>query len=219
MSSSSFTQIRGQALNLEKQTEGLLTKYSNFQNQVGSQIEDDEQFTVNQIKDLFDKREEVLSKLNRVSETETISTSKLQQLTRHKEILQDHKKSYFKISLNIEEERNRSNLLSNVRSGINASKQRNDQQIDANDYILDERVRVDNANSLADRLLNQAFQTRDDLINQRQYLQNAQQKMLSSIQSIPGINVIISKINTRRKRDTLILATVITMCIILLFFL
>lgn len=214
MSSSTFTQIRGQALNLEKQTESLLSKYSHFQTSQSNEPE--EEATVNQINDIINKREETLIKLNRVSETESISTSKLQQLTRHQEILQDHKKSYLKITLNIQEERNRSNLLYNVRSGINASKERN---VDANDYILDERVRVDNANSLADRLLDQAFQTRDELLNQRQYLQNAQQKMLSSIQSIPGINVLISKINTRRKRDTLILASVITFCIVLLFFL
>lgn len=218
MSSSTFSQTRSQALNLEKQTETLLAKYSQFQNHVTAEANDDESSCCQQISDILDKRDDTLHRLNRISETEAISTSKLQQLTRHKEILQDHRQSFRKIQSQIHEERNKTNLLFSVRSGIELAKARNDTAANPNDYILDESTRVNNANNLADRLLQQAFETRDELWNQRQYLQNAQLKILSSLQSIPGLNVLISKINTRRKRDTLILATVITLCILGLFF-
>ncbi|MGG6498071.1 UNVERIFIED_CONTAM: hypothetical protein NY603_34615, partial [Bacteroidetes bacterium 56_B9] len=73
-----------------------------------------------------------------------------------------------------------------------------------NDYILDEARRVDNANSFADRLLQQAFETRDELYNQRVFLQNASSRIQNTLQTIPGVNVLISRINTRRRRDTLI---------------
>ena len=218
MSSSTFSQTRSQALNLEKQTETLLAKYSQFQNHVTAEANDDESSCCQQISDILDKRDDTLHRLNRISETEAISTSKLQQLTRHKEILQDHRQSFRKIQSQIHEERNKTNLLFSVRTGIELAKARNDTAANPNDYILDESTRVNNANNLADRLLQQAFETRDELWNQRQYLQNAQLKILSSLQSIPGLNVLISKINTRRKRDTLILATVITLCILGLFF-
>ena len=89
---------------------------------------------------------------------------------------------------------------------------------DPDSYILEESQRADNVNSIADRLLQSAYNTRDELANQRQYLQNAQLTILGTIQSVPGINVLILKINSRRKRDTLILATIIAVCILLLFF-
>ncbi|ABN65048.2 predicted protein [Scheffersomyces stipitis CBS 6054] len=221
MSSSTFSQTRSQALSLEKQTETLLARYSNFQNQSSVEATDEESQIFTSIQETLEKRDATLAKLNRISDSmDTLSTSKLQQLTRHKEILSDHKASFNKIAANIEEERNRNNLLFSVRSDINAHRQQRavTDEINGNDYVLEERQRVDNANTFADRLLNSAYQTRDELYNQRQYLNNAQSKMFSTLQQIPGINVLISKINTRRKRDTFILATVIAACILLLFF-
>ena len=170
-----------------------------------------------QIEEIFQKRNAVILKLNRISEVEpNLSTSKLQQLTRHKEKLNDDNLSFTKIINNIEDERNKNNLLFNVHRDINHHKQQ--RNIDGNAYILEESERVNNVNSIADRLLQGAFATRDELLNQRQYLNNAQLQVLSTMQNIPGLNVLISKINTRRKRDTLILASVIAICILFLFF-
>lgn len=223
MSSSTFSQTRSQALSLEKQTEQLLSKFSQFQqqqqqNQSQSLDITPEETTIRQqIEEIFQKRNAVILKLNRISEVEpNLSTSKLQQLTRHKEKLNDDNLSFTKIINNIEDERNKNNLLFNVHRDINHHKQQ--RNIDGNAYILEESERVNNVNSIADRLLQGAFATRDELLNQRQYLNNAQLQVLSTMQNIPGLNVLISKINTRRKRDTLILASVIAICILFLFF-
>lgn len=224
MSSATFSQTRTQALNLEKKTESLLSRYSKYQNSdISGEANDEETQLVEEITDLLTKRDSLINKLNRISDSDSnISTSKLQQLTRHKEILNDQKLSFSKIQSKILDERNRSNLLFLVRSDINAHKQRstNYQQnsFNDNDYILDERTRVDNTNSFADRLLRSAYETRDELLQQRVHLNNASSKMMGVLSSIPGINVLISKINTRRKRDTLILASVISVCILFLFF-
>lgn len=222
MSSSTFSQTRSQALSLEKQTEQLLSKFSQFQQQQQNQsqsldITPEETIIRQQIEEIFQKRNAVILKLNRISEVEpNLSTSKLQQLTRHKEKLNDDNLSFTKIINNIEDERNKNNLLFNVHRDINHHKQQ--RNIDGNAYILEESERVNNVNSIADRLLQGAFATRDELLNQRQYLNNAQLQVLSTMQNIPGLNVLISKINTRRKRDTLILASVIAICILFLFF-
>ncbi|CAX40710.1 Golgi SNAP receptor complex member, putative [Candida dubliniensis CD36] len=223
MSSSTFTQTRSRALSLEKQTEQLLSKFSQFQqqqqqNQSQSLDITQEEITIRQqIEEIFQKRDAIISKLNRISEVEpNLSTSKLQQLTRHKEKLNDDNLSFTKIINNIEDERNKNNLLFNVHRDINHHKQQ--RNLDGNAYILEESERVNNVNSIADRLLQGAFATRDELLNQRQYLNNAQSQVASTMQNIPGLNVLISKINTRRKRDTLILASVIAICILFLFF-
>ena len=223
MSSSTFSQTRSQALSLEKQTEQLLSKFSQFQQQQQQNqsqsldITPEETIIRQQIEEIFQKRNAVILKLNRISEVEpNLSTSKLQQLTRHKEKLNDDNLSFTKIINNIEDERNKNNLLFNVHRDINHHKQQ--RNIDGNAYILEESERVNNVNSIADRLLQGAFATRDELLNQRQYLNNAQLQVLSTMQNIPGLNVLISKINTRRKRDTFILASVIAICILFLFF-
>lgn len=224
MSSATFTQTRSQALNLEKKTDTLLSKFSQFQHSSNTDASEEEDNLENSIIETLHKRDGVLGTLTRISESDNnISTSKLQQLQRHKEILAQHKNSFKKIKDTIQEERNRNNLLFSVRSDIESHRQGKstlrDVGADANDYILDESVRADNANSFADRLLQQAYATRDELYNQRLSLNNALQRMLNVLQQVPGLNVLISRINTRRKRDTLILASVIAICIIFLFFL
>ena len=224
--SGTFTSIRSQALTLEKQTEGLLGRYSRYQDDNQATSDEEEVTLRHQITDILNRREEVLQKLQRVTDPEinSLSTSKLQQMQRHKEVLADHQRSFRKIETTIADERNRNNLLFSVTSDIEAHKPRTPNvgkscDAAANDYILEEGVRVDNANSFADRLLQQAYQTRDELYSQRAYLTNAQLRMMSTVQLIPGINVLVLRINTRRRRDTLILATVIAVCILMLVFL
>lgn len=190
---------------------------------VGSSVEPSAEETAltNQVSDLLQRREETVATLNRTSDADiNISTSKLQQLQRHKETLAQDRASFRKIQAKINEERNRNNLLFLVQSDISAHKQRNVSSAaeNANDYILEEGRRADAANSFAERLLQLAYETRDELMNQRTMLLGALTRIQSTIQTIPGLNVLISRINTRRKRDTLILATVITLCILGLFF-
>lgn len=229
MSSATFVQTRSQALGLEKQTDSLLSKYSSLQYQVNASIPQEQDSIGEEIKDLLDKREDAVGRLNRISISESgLSTSKLQQLQRHKEVLQEHRRWYQKIKSTIDEERNRQLLLYSVRSDINEHKQRktgenhfnrqSNANIDADSYILEEAQRADNTNSIADRLLQQAYATRDELATQQMNLKNMLQKVFGSLQRMPAINLLISKINTRRKRDTLILATVIASCIFFLIF-
>lgn len=224
MSSATFSQIRNSALSLENQTDKLLSQYSKLQQTSNSAESSEAELTIaSDITQILEKRDEVISKLKRTVDTDdTTPASKLQQVQRHKEVLADHRNSFLKIQSRINEERNRNNLLYLIRLDLSAHKQRNVSSSAAmsdNDYILEEGRRVDQANSFAERLLQQAYETRDELIGQRAFLQNAQGRIASTIQLIPGINVLISRINTRRKRDTLILASVIALCIFgLLFF-
>lgn len=223
---SSFAQTRAQALHLEKQTDALLSKFSGFQHTSATLASEEEAAVDAAINDILEKRQAVVAALAKIAELDlTLSTSKLQQLQRHREILGEHRGVYHRIREAIKDDRNRNNLLFLVRSDIDAHKQRTVASSaaaasaqDAHGYINDERVRADNANSFAERLLQQAYNTRDELFTQRNYLQNAQLTMMSTIQTVPGLNILISKINTRRKRDTVIVATVIAVCIILLVF-
>lgn len=112
-------------------------------------------------------------------------------------------------------ERNKINLLFNVQSSIDDRKNR---PVDEMDYTNEESQRANALNNIADDLISRAYETRDNLLAQRSTLQSAGTRLTNTLSTIPGVNVLISKINTRRKRDALILATLIAVCIVLLFF-
>lgn len=142
--------------------------------------------------------------------------TKLHQVQRHKELLQEHKTAIKRIQSTIQQERNKTNLLSSVRTDIenyrNGSTPTN--VGDEQEYMRDERSRIDNSHNLADTILTQAYETRDEFMRQRANLTNIQNKVVHAASQIPGLNTLISKVNTRKKRDSLILATLITICIL-----
>lgn len=221
---STFTQLRNQVLQLEKQTDQWLSKLSTYEkNLLVKEDMDEEENIKTNLNNCINQRDELIDKLNRINEFENLSTSKLQQLSRHKETLIEHKRIFLKINNSINDVKNKNNLLFSVRSDLDNHKNRNRDngtapEINSNDYILDESVRVNSFNDIASNLLNSAYRTRDELMNQRNYLNGAQSRLSNTILNIPGINVLIGRINTRRRRDTVILASVIAVCIIFLFF-
>lgn len=212
----SFAQLRSQARSLENTTESLLSKYSSYTQSVTSSATEDENRVTREIQDTLDQRDEKIAALNRSLDSDNQqSATKLHQLQRHREILSDHKGEYKRIKQTIQNERNRTNLLTNVRSDIDEHRQRNQTE---EEHMLNERQQIDNSNSMADNLLSQAYETRDDFIRQRANLSNIQRRMLQTAGHIPGLNTIIAKVNTRKKRDSVIIASLITLCILFLVF-
>ncbi|GMM37605.1 Gos1 protein [Saccharomycopsis crataegensis] len=225
----SFASIRTRALSLETQTVGIIASYSGFTQNISSIASTKEEGLESEISEILLKRENLLKKLDDIANNDAnLSIVKLQQLARHKEVLLDHKRDYHRIKQQIEEARNRSNLLNSVRSDIedhrNRSKKNNnnnskDNGIDELDYMNDERKRANQANSVADMLLEQAYRTRDEIMSQNSTLSNVNKRLMATITHMPGINVVIKKIGTRRRRDSIIMASVISFCIIVFFFL
>lgn len=90
--------------------------------------------------------------------------------------------------------------------------------------LITERDRIDHSHGIADSLLETAYATRNEFGRQRQALSRINQRLMQSASTttlvcvltggqIPGINTIIGKINTRKKRDSLIIAGLISLCI------
>ncbi|KAK9463048.1 snare region anchored in the vesicle membrane C-terminus-domain-containing protein [Lipomyces oligophaga] len=222
----SVGQLRSQARQLESQTESLFLAYSNFSQHPPAEPTDEEKQVVKDLEAIFTKREDILSSLSRLLDSEQLaSATKLHQLHRHKEILLEHQKEFSRLKDTIQHERQRANLLSSVRNDIdsfrmspNGSAVAVDSRREA-EYMLNERSRIDQSSSLVDNILSQAYATREELGRQRQVLSSVQRRITSSASRIPGINTIISKINTRKKRDSLIIASLISLCVLVLFFL
>lgn len=216
---SSFQLTRAQALNLENKTQQLLTRYLSFAQSTSASSTADELSLERNIERLLAKSQEVIEMLTKIADQDlSLPLSKLQQLQRQREVYQDQTRDFERIRSSIQDERNRINLLFSVRSDIDKHQQELDQFQDQDAYVQQEHERVEASHSVVDRLIADALNTRDIFSRQSSTLQNARLRITNSFASVPGINTLIKKINTRKKRDSLILAFVITFMIILLWF-
>ncbi|EDO14959.1 hypothetical protein Kpol_388p2 [Vanderwaltozyma polyspora DSM 70294] len=212
----SFVTIRSEVISLESKADSLLSKYSSFAQTTSSEATGQEKKLDVQIENVLQRTQDVVEKLRNIcNDNNDISTTKLTQLSRHAEILQDHWKNFRNIRSSIQQERNRLNLLFSVKNDIEQQK-----FLDTNEdeYIQNEARRVDQSHNLVDRLIAQALETRDQFNSQSNLLHSANNRMLQTIQRIPGLNQLIAKINTRRRKNALILSSVITICFLILFF-
>ncbi|MCJ1330048.1 hypothetical protein MMC10_006729 [Thelotrema lepadinum] len=222
MSSTGWAQLRQQARSLESQTESLFHTYSQFSSPSGvsPKASEDERKQETQIEDLLERRETLIGQLSRLLDSEaTLTSSALKQnnLSRHREILTDHKKELSRIRGSITEARNRVNLLSNVRSDINAYRSSNPGAAEA-DYMLDERRRIDNSHNVADGVLSQAYAINENFGLQRETLANINRRIVGAASTMPGINSLMTRIGAKKRRDGIILGSFIAFCFLVVFF-
>ncbi|QLQ77927.1 hypothetical protein HG537_0A01740 [Torulaspora globosa] len=221
--SQSFVTVRSQIISLESQTDSLLSRYSSFAQATSSEPSGKEKNLDKLLEENLAKSQDVLETLTHIcDENPNISASKLSQVQRHKEVLQEHWKNFRNIRSSIQQERNRLNLLFNVKNDI-AQQQENleaaaDPGSNEDEYFQNETRRVDQSHNILDRLITQAWETRDQFSAQSGMLQNANNKVLQTLQRVPGINQLINKIGVRRRKNAIILATVIVVCVLILFF-
>ncbi|MCJ1481050.1 hypothetical protein MMC06_001206 [Schaereria dolodes] len=227
-----WAQLRQQARSLETQTETLFHKYSQFasSSNVPPKATEDERKTEGQLEDILERacpsslrdagRESLISQLARLLDSEsTLTSSALKQnnLSRHRESLLDHRRELARIRSNITEFRNRVNLLSNVRSDIDAYRSSNPEAAEA-DYMLDERRRIDNSHNIADSVLSQAYAVNESFGVQRETLASINRRIVGAASQVPGINSLIGRISAKKRRDGIILGSFIAFCCLVVFF-
>lgn len=221
----SFVTVRSKLISLETRTTSLLTKYSTFSQATSSQASGEETSLSSKIEKALQERQGLVETLQNICNdtNNNISASKLSQLQRHKEILGEHSKSFRNLRSGIQQERNRLNLLFSAKTDIEnlSAKNRNNTEEEAynqEDYIQDESRRIDESHNTIDRLISQAWETRDSFRFQSSMLNNANNTMFQALNRIPVVNKLLGKIGTRRRKNALVLASVLTCCILFLFF-
>jgi len=131
-------------------------------------------------------------------------------IQRHREVLNDYQREARRTKENVKAELDRANLLSGVRNDIDAYKS------SAAEALLSERGHIDSSHRMADDILEQAYEARADLGHQRSALGSIGTRMAGVMNTMPGINNLLSMIKSRRRRDSIIVGCVIGLCIILL---
>ncbi|BCR97431.1 putative vesicle transport v-SNARE protein Gos1 [Aspergillus luchuensis] len=218
-----WAQLRQQARSLETQTENLFHTYSQYASltKLPPTPSEEEQRIESQLKDLLERRDSLISQLARLLDSEaTLTSSALKQnnLSRHREVLHDHRRELQRLKSAIAESRDRANLLSNVRSDIDAYRNSNPGQAEA-DYMLEERGRIDESHNMIDGVLSQAYAINENFGLQRETLASINRRIVGAANSVPGMNALIGKIGSKRRRDALILGAFIGFCFLMLLWL
>ncbi|KAG4304283.1 hypothetical protein PORY_002258 [Pneumocystis oryctolagi] len=205
----SWTSLRSQLISLESQTEVFFLDFVSVP--FDSQVDFKER-----IEDLFNKREASILALSRLLDPDYGGdTIKQHYVQRHKEILEKHKKEFQKMNKKkeLEQSYSESELIKK-----NIKKHKNTINESESDYFLQESSRLDNSHNMTDQILSQAYAIRDDFEQQKYILESMNHRISKAISHVPGINLLISRINTKKKRNNLILSLVISICIITTYF-
>ena len=162
------------------------------------------------------QRESLVGQLSRLLDSESgQSAVKQNHLARHREILSDHRRDLARLKSTITDARNKANLLSNVRSDIDAYRYANPETAEA-EYMLDERRRIDNSHNMADNVLSQAYAVNDNFRIQRETLASINRRIVGAASQVPGINSLIGRIGAKKRRDGIILGSFIAFCFLML---
>lgn len=132
-------------------------------------------------------------------------------------MLQDHRHELKRLKSAISETRDRANLLSNVRSDIDAYRSSNPSAAEA-DYMLEERGHLENSHNVMDSVLSQAYAVNENFGIQRETLASINRRIAGAANQVPGINYLMTRIGAKRRRDGIILGVFIGICFLLLLY-
>ncbi|KAJ1331517.1 golgi SNAP receptor complex member 1 [Microdochium nivale] len=217
-----WAQLRQQARTLESQTETLFHTYSQYAtaSNIPPKPTREEQETETKLAEILEKRDNVVSQLGRLLDSEASLTSsalKQNNLSLLREKLAEHRRDLTRLRSNLSDARNRANLLHNVHDDISAYRAQNPEAAEA-DYMLEERGRIDNSHSMVDSVLSQAYATNESFALQRETLASINRRITLAASQVPGLNSLIGKISARKRRDGLIMGGFIAFCFIIFFF-
>ncbi|EMD61763.1 hypothetical protein GGP41_004343 [Bipolaris sorokiniana] len=213
-----WAQLRQQARTLEQQTETLFHTYSQFGStpNIPAKPSEEELRVETRLQEILEQRDALVAQLSRLLDSESThgsSAVKQNNLARHREVLSDHRRELARLKSSLNDARNRANLLSNVRSDIDAYRSANQAEAD---YMLDERNRIDNSHNMADSVLSQAYAVQENFAIQRDTLANINRRIVGAASQVPGINSLMGRIGSKKRRDGIILASFIAFCFLML---
>lgn len=217
MTTTGWAQLRQQIRTLESQSEThfhTLSQYTSSQT-LTEKPSPEEQTIENDLTSLFEQREILIAQLSRLLDSESaLQTSTLKQsnLTRHRDLLTDHRSELRRLKSQIAEQRSRQHLLSNVRNDIASSRTVEEQEAE---YMLQERNHLDNSHSVIDGIISQAYQINENFGIQRETLASVNRRITLAAAQLPGVNDLMSRIGSKKRRDGIILASFIAFCFLM----
>ena len=132
----------------------------------------------------------------------------IQTAERHKEVLQDYQQEFSKTADNI-------GTLQKREALFNPSYKRGNDASSKSDLLLKEHDHVKHTTRMADEIINMAIDTKESLSNQRKALSGIFNTTESITNRFPLLNRLTNKIQFKRKKDSIILGSVIAVGLII----
>ncbi|CAG6004069.1 unnamed protein product [Menidia menidia] len=244
-SSNYWEDLRKQARQLENELDlklvsfsKLCTTYSSSRDGRRGESSDTTPLLNNSTQDrMFDTMsveiEQLLAKLTAVNDkmaeytntpgSSSLNAALMHTLQRHRDILQlhllstqDYTHEFHKTKGNFLAIREREDLLGSVRKDIETYKSGSGVNNRRTELFLKEHEHLRNSDRLMDDTISIAMATKENMTSQRGLLKSIQSRVNTLANRFPTINNLIQRINLRKRRDSLILGSVIGVCTILL---
>ncbi|CAK7222867.1 protein transport protein gos1 [Sporothrix curviconia] len=222
---SGWTQLRQQVRGLESQTESHLHTYSQFSASSSIPLKPSEQElqTEKKLDEILSKRENIIRQLTRILDSDpslTASAVKQNNLALLREKYDEHRRDLTRLKGQLNHARDRANLMANVRNDINSHRANGENgEISAEaaeaDYMLGERSRIDNSHDMVDSVLSQAYAVNENFGLQRETLNNINRRITLAASKVPGINTLMNRISSKKRRDGIIMGSFIALCFII----
>ncbi|VDM29308.1 unnamed protein product [Toxocara canis] len=135
-------------------------------------------------------------------------------LRRHREILRDYSTEFTRSHDNIQNQLQRESLLSGGSSDASCLNNR----LKPSDLYLKEHEHITSCDRLLDEQISIAMSAKEHVYSQRMTLRDISKKVTSLnsfSEKYPMINNVMQKIQMKKRKDTVILAAVISTCLIL----
>ncbi|KAJ1558304.1 hypothetical protein HK405_013984, partial [Cladochytrium tenue] len=137
--------------------------------------------------------------------------SMMHMLQRHRDILYDYSKEFKRTKSNLSAARDHAQLL-----GGGSMDDHPFRNSSAQEYLLSERNKIDGAHGMADQVLEQAYETREQLDAQRRMLQGSRTRLGGTMNRVPLVNQLLARIGAKKRRDAIVVAVVVAVCVTLL---
>ncbi|KAH8119809.1 v-SNARE protein [Phellopilus nigrolimitatus] len=216
---STYDNLRRQCRTLESVLDTKLTSYSRLAANIGREDDLEASGSSDRWRDLEEEVDGLLEKLRETNEELVTllndpdsppSQSMTRTIQRHRDVLNDYERDSNRTKANVKAALDRANLLSGVRNDIDAYKS------SAAEALLTERGHIDSSHRMTDDILEQAYETRAEFGRQRSALDGIGTRMAGVLNTMPGINNLLSMVKSRRRRDSLIIGCVIGLCMVFL---
>lgn len=133
-------------------------------------------------------------------------------LSRHQEVHLEYQRDLRKLRNQLSKSREHTDLITSVREEIDSYRNMSSEQ-----YTQKERNMLDSAHRETDHIVDMAHVAHSNLITQKSGLSGTIKKIQDAAERFPVINQVMMKIRVRRRRDQVILGTIIALCIFIFF--
>uniref|UniRef100_A0A9J2PD09 Golgi SNAP receptor complex member 1 n=1 Tax=Ascaris lumbricoides TaxID=6252 RepID=A0A9J2PD09_ASCLU len=133
-------------------------------------------------------------------------------LRRHREILRDYSTEFNRSRDNVQNQLQRESLL---RGGSDDASCLNN-RLKPSDFLLKEQEHIASCDRLLDEQISIAMSAKEHTYTQRMTLRDISKKVTNLAKKYPLVNSVVQKIQMRKRKDTVILAAVVSACLILI---